>query len=153
MRIKTLILICLFLLILSGCGDEQVEESSAVLDLHPISDSTVWDNITIEAITPVTAFEINDDALKIFPYNNNDKHITMRKIVISRNGFWNTVETIYDGSDNLHVTSDYVLITMSNHCTYGYVPIDDEWAYIVSTESLPSSYVEAFLRMLCSTNI
>lgn len=150
MRNKIIYLLAVCVL-LTGCTSTNdvpkiVQENA----LHNVSDSIVWDNMCINAITPVCAFETQGDVLFIFPYNNNDSHITVRKILISNNGFWDTVKNSYNESDNIRETDKYSLVTTMSAETYGYIPIDDEYAYIVTTGTLPSSYVECILQSICN---
>lgn len=147
-KIIYLLAVCI---LLTGCtSTNDVTEIVQENALHNVSDSIVWDNMRIDAITPVCAFETQGDALFIFPYNDNDSHITVRRILISNNGFWDTVKNSYNESDNMRETDKYSLVTTTSAETYGYIPIDDEYAYIVTTETLPSSYVECILQSICN---
>jgi len=157
MQKKKLGLVILCLVLLCGCttSKENINDTEVTTteESLPISESIVWENITISNITPVTSFEIRGDGLFIFPYNNNNTHITLRKIFISNNGFWDTVVSTVS-VDNVIVSDfGYELVTLPNGNTLGYVPIDDESAYLVKTETLPSSYVELVLEQLCNGNI
>ena len=152
MRKSVITVLCLCLLFITGCDEEIEEPVVESVDLRPITTSIVWDNKVIQNISPVSAFESSTDMLQIFPYNNNDKHITIRKIIVSDNGFWNTVMLGYEGTENIIVTEQYSLVTNNKECTFGYIPIDYEWAYIVYSETLPSSYVEYVMKVLCNSS-
>lgn len=148
-KILTLLLLCSVLI---GCGQETVVETVEP-ELRPISTEIVWDGLSLETITPVTAVEASDSEINIFPYNNNDAHITVRRILISNNGFWNAAISTYKDSENFRSTAKYSYVTLADATTYGYLPIDEEYAYIVFSSDLPSSYVELVLDVLCNSNI
>lgn len=137
-------------LFLSGCGKEK--EVVAKQDLYPIMSQTVWDDITITAITPVCSFISDADSLKIFPYNNKDVYISVKKVVISDNSFWKTVEAEYKSTANIKKGDGYSLITNKEHVTYGYVLINKEYAYVTSAAKLPSSYVQEVCKVICKSS-
>lgn len=146
-------LICLvFLFMLVGCGKgREVPEPTVPADLRPIESSVVWDSIIFDSITPVTAFDVTDSELRIYPYNNSDRYITISKILKSRNRYWETAESTYTESGNVLKTDYYSLITLPTSITMGYVDCDDEYAFLV-TSDLPSSYVKLVLEELCSAD-
>lgn len=142
-------------MLLCGCGkqeEEVVSEPVPVSHLHEPTESIVWNNMLLNGITPVTSFESTDDTLTIFPYYDNDAHITVRKIIISDNAFWNSVISQYIDSDNIKYVNDYALVTNTDGKSFGYIGIDEKTAYIISTDTLPSAYVESTLKLLCNTN-
>ncbi len=143
--------ICLLavLVFMTGCSKKE-EIVTEPEDLRPIQSSCIWDNMTIDAITPVTAFESTEDSLLIFPYNNNDTHIKVRLFVVSNNHYWETVKSAYKGTNNIKEGKGYSLVTNEFGVTYGYIERDEETAYLVEADSLPSSYVECTLRALCN---
>lgn len=149
---KALTLFLLFCFILCGCGKE-VEEvvESTEPPLHEKMDSVVWDDFTIQSITPVCSFEIVGDELQIFPYYNNAAYINVVKILISDKAFWKTVSAEYESTDNYVKGDGWSLFTTSSGNSIAYIPIDgDEYAYVVSSSTLPSGYVKLVAEYLCN---
>lgn len=147
---------------LAGCSQkdfeepEEVEEIDTVVDevtLHEITDSIVYDNKQLTHITPISSFEADGAELNVFPHFNKEQHINVKRIVISGNKFWTSVCKDAKQTDNYkkNAKKGYTLVSHEG-TTYGYVEIDDEEAYLVTTSDLPSSYVELVLEQLCSTN-
>ena len=151
MQKLTTFITLIIMLGLCGCSKKEVVPPPAP-ELRSVQTSTVWESVSINAITPVSAFEVEDACLKIFPYNNHEAYIKVEKILISGNGFWNTVTEDYKDTNNIRYVGNISYITIPNGKTMGYVPIDNEYAYLVSTDTLPSSYVEKVLVMLCNTS-
>ena len=147
---KRFYLILLLALMLTACGEEPVIEVQEPPPLHNITDVFVWDSLVLESITPCNSYEAFGDDLQIFPYYNDTKYITIRKIVLSDTGFWETVSAPYKGTENFLSSDKYSLFTMTNGTTIGYFPMSDDYAYVVITDSLPSSYVVAVLNLLCN---
>lgn len=152
MQKYSLVFVICLALFLTGCSNESVEEPVVETELRQVTTNAVWDNRNFDSITPVCAFESTDECLKIFPYNNSEEYIKVEKILISSNGFWNTVTNEFKDTNNVRVLDNYSYITTSSKVTIGYYALDDEYAYIVSTETLPSSYVEKVLEMLWITS-
>lgn len=152
MQKQAIICTLLFTALLTGCGEQDTEPVIETPPLHEITTSVVWDNLTLSQITPVTSIVVSGDSLDIFPYNDNDMHITVKRILISDNDFWQTVFNTQD-TENTMTCDEYSLITTSSGATYGYLEIDEESAYIAFTDSLPSSYVWSALEMLCNSGI
>lgn len=151
MRLKTG-LILLSLCFLCGCG--KVEEPDVVVqpDLRPVMTEYTWNELSLKGITPVTSFEEQGDEINIYPYNNNEQHISIRKIFISSNNFWSTVTDSYSGTENCIKRDKYTFITFDNQTTVCYFPIDEESAYVLES-TLPSGYVDLTAKMLCSIGI
>lgn len=146
---KRFYLIVFAVLLLTACGSEPVIEPEPVF-LHQQSSSIVWDNLNINQITPCNAYEFNGADLQIFPYYNDTKYITIKKIILSNNNFWDTVTEPYKDSENYQAFDSCSLFTLNNGMTIGIKPIDDENAYVVFSDTLPSSYVRAVLKILCN---
>lgn len=150
--VSLVLLICCT--VFCGCSEKNetsVEEESK--PLREISSEIVWNDLTLSPITPVCAFEINGGQLDIFPYNDSDFHISMKVIFTSDNKLWSSVKRNYNGSDNLQVYEPFSIVTVENGTTYGYMDRDENSAYLVSTETLPSSYVVRLLEELCNVGI
>ena len=144
-----LLLVC----VLTACGDaEPVPELTPQPTLppkHMQATATVWDNLTISEITPTTAFEQVSDSLRIYPYFDGDSYILMKKIFLSNNNFWDTATQSYTDTDNYIKTAKYSLITLDNGYTVAMIPIDEETAYVVTTNQLPSAYVKKVCDIVC----
>ena len=148
---KTIACFVVLYALLVGCASETQPETQMPVSevcLHEPSDSHVWQGITIPAISPVTAFEEYGDTLKIFPYYNDNAYISLRVVLVSGNDFWNTVTSTYLDSGNAIVKDQYSYVTTENGITYGLLPVS-ETAAIVAETTLPSSYVDRILEMLC----
>ncbi len=143
---------CLVLVstLLTGCGSKVEEslESESNPALHEISENVEWDGLTLDAITPVCSYETSGDELHIFPYNDNDSHITVKLIFTSINAFWKSVEKSYKDTDNIAIFDNYSLVTNEDGVTYGLLRKDKESAYLVYADTLPSSYVGLVLEEL-----
>lgn len=138
------------LLLLTGCGEqEEVEVPEVpVTYLHEQADSVLWDDKTISAITPCCAFDSQSDVLTIYPYFDSDVSVTVKKLLLSDNNFWSAITSPLE-VDNCYTTEEYSFATMPNGTTVGMVPIDSEMCYWVSSNQLPSGYVQAVLKVLC----
>lgn len=138
------------LLLVTGCGEqEEVEVPEVPITyLHEQADSVLWDDMTINAITPCCAFSSQSDILTVYPYFDSDLSITVTKLLLSENNFWDAITTSLE-ADNCYTTEEYSFATMPNGTTVGMVPIDDETCYWVSSNQLPSGYVQAVLKTLC----
>lgn len=148
-KLPLMLILCATLF--AGCGSKS-EETVTAADLRPIQSSCIWESVSINSITPVSAFETEGSCLKIFPYNNSESYIKIEKILISNNGFWDTVVKEYEDTNNMRVLDNFSYVTTASKVTIGYLPLDAEYAYIVSSDTLPSSYVEKVLEMLCNTS-
>lgn len=151
---KKIIASLLIAMSLCGCGDtDKCEEAvSTEESLHEISDSVVWDGMTIKAITPVCSFELDGDDLQIFPHYNNTAYINVVKILISDKAFWKTVSTPFIDTDNYIKANGYELITTEDGNTLAYIRSSEEYAYLVSSNKLPSGYVSLVAEVLCKSN-
>lgn len=139
----------LLVLLLTACGEEPEPEVPPTPPKHAQAALFVWDELTVNAITPVTAFETNGSDLQIYPYFDDDKYILMRKIFLSNNNFWNTVTATFQDTDNYISSESYSLFTLENGYTVALIPIDEETAYVVSSNQLPSAYVEKVCDTIC----
>lgn len=138
---------------LGGCASDK--EDTSVIETPPLHGTVTdiqWEGLSLQAITPVCSYELQDSDLDVFPFNDNDAHITMKKILFSGNGFWDTVIREYVNTDNLVVTDKYTYVTFTNGATYGLLMSDVDYGYLVFTESLPSSYVKLVLDTICNTS-
>lgn len=150
MRKQVIIIACCCLL--CGCSSTSNEVvPTEQPDLHEVVTSITWDNKEIDIKSPVSSYQIDGDQLIIYPYNNSDKHITLKKVLISNCRFWDTVEKGFE-KENLKKTDRYSIVTNKSGMTYGYMPISKTDAYIATTDTLPSSYAQELLDILCSTN-
>ena len=147
---KVALIAAIMAISISGCGSEEVVVEESV-ELRPIVTSITWEDMTIESFTPVTSMEATDSELSIFPYNNDERHITIRKIIISDNSFWDTVLSTV-GDNNVIKKKEYSVITLSSGESYGYMEVGEDSAFIAYSADLPSSYVASSLEVLCSAD-
>lgn len=148
---KKCLILLLCMLLLNGCGKEEVEE--VILPVEPpVSEQAsegVFDGYTITAIGPVCGFIDYGDSLEIYPYYDSVQHITIEKILLSDLPYW---ETIKDSQSETAVISEYdnySMITTVDGTTYGYYEESDNWAIIAYSDTLPSSYVKAVMLRIC----
>ena len=138
---------------LSGCKQKEIEE--VAVEPPPISTQAEYgmlDTFTVEAIGSVCGFNNVDGGLKIYPHYNNSAHILMKKILISDNDFWDTILKSQSEDFILTQRDKYTLITTPTGVTYGYFPIDEEWAILGSTEGLNSGYLTLVMDCLWKQN-
>lgn len=145
--------IVLSMLLLCGCSEE-VEEPVAY-EPPPISTQAEFgylDTFTIEAIGSVCGFNNVTDGIEIYPHYNNPSHILLKKILISDNDFWETILSSQSEDFILTKRDKYTLITTPTGVTYGYYPIDKEWAILASTKGLNSGYLTLVMDNLWKQN-
>ena len=143
-------------LILAACSKpepEVVEEPPPVevevASLYSYTDSIVFNNKSIKAITPVTHMEIVGEELRIFPYFDYGEYILMKVIVNSGNNLYEKILRSNDNNPNFILEKDRKWFYQSNAgTTIGILPIDMETSYYIETSKFPSSYVELVLDEL-----
>jgi hypothetical protein len=150
---QALVCLALSIAILVCISREAVKADSEENTLRPVNDSIMWEDITFQSFTPCSVLELSGEDLLVFPYCDNDAYITVKKVLISDNGFWDTVVSEITNEENIRNCQNYSYVTLSNGTTLGYLPIDDESAYVCYTSVLPSSYVESTLDILWSTSL
>ena len=139
-------LVCV--LLLAGCAaKEEPEVIPAPADLHSIQAYTDWNSIHIDAFTPVCAFEQDGDCLHIFPYNNSTRHITIEKYLYSENRLFEQLTKARSDTNKVE-TQQYSLFTNSDGMTYAFVPVSENFGWLVSSD-LPSSYCIKVVEQLC----
>ncbi|MCM1234394.1 MAG: hypothetical protein NC489_30200 [Ruminococcus flavefaciens] len=142
------ILLCLALL-LTGCSSAEGEiVEPSVPDISEQMDTAAIFGIEFEAIGPVCGFIIEDDAVEIHPYYNSSEHIQLKKILLSDRLFWNTIKSSVQDSAVVVSGDNYDMITVDSGITYAYKQLDDNWALIAKSDTLPSSYVKAVMDRL-----
>lgn len=150
---RYLTLVAVIMLAVSACSPKETEEveSEIVVDVPPLTtqaDSWTAQGLTVYGIGPVCGFQELNNVLEIHPFFNESKHISMKKMIISETGFWNTLckatsTAVYTKEDN------FELLTLDTGVTYGYYQVDNETAYIFESDTLPSSYVKEVMRKTC----
>ena len=146
----TTLCLCVILL-MTACGAAEAEEpvfESPVSYMHQPAVSYTWSGISFDNLFPASSYEESGESLNIFPYYNNDSHITVRKILISGNDFWDNVITQYSSTNNIKNLENYSYVTNESGETIGYLAIDDTYAYIVRSSTLPSGYVDYVLSAI-----
>ncbi len=151
MRRKLLVSLALLSILLTGCGEEPEPEPVPVTYLHEQMESVVWNDKTIKAITPCCSFDSSTDKLIVYPYYDNDASVTVEKLLLSENNeFWEAIKSPYTGTDNVVEAEGYSLITLENGNTIGYIELENSMCYWVTSDTLPSGYVQAVLKALCA---
>ena len=146
-------LICVFCLVcLTGCAKNKDIEVVETPPLSERAESVYFETLEVEAIGPMCGFINTGDCLEIYPYYDFNSHITLKKILISENGFWDTLITTQSEDFVVTETESYTLITTPMGVTFGYLPVDDEWAYLAETEGLHSGYIRVLFNKLCLQN-
>lgn len=151
---KKIIALLLCSLCLCGCGDSAAGEdvsSTEMVEYEHISTAD-WDGLTIPAISPVWRFESTGDELKIFPHYNNTSYINVVKILISDKAFWKTVSSEYVNTPNHVKGSGWELITTTSGQSLAYIEVTKEYAYLVTSDTLPSGYVALIADTLCKSS-
>lgn len=135
-------LLCLGLL--CGCSKEEVVEEVPMPDLTEISDSYTYYDIGVKAIGEHCGFAEVDDGFEIHPFNNSPKHISVKRILLSENNFWDTI-LLSEKEDSVVLRGKkFSYFTTVDGTTYGYYEVAD-YGYIFTSYDLPSSYVKAVL--------
>lgn len=141
------LLVCL--LLLCGCSKEEEVYVPPAPPLHEQADSFQNDIVSMNSITPVSAFESVGDEVHLFPFYDSDKYINMKLVLVSDNGFWNTLLESYEGTDNLQTFEKYSLITTPSGNTMVMLPYDEDYNLLIESSQLPSGYVKATADKLC----
>ena len=142
---RSIVIACLISICLVGCGaEEEVEEEYAAPPLTEISDSYAFEDIGIKAIGTHCGFCDTDTGIEIHPYNDNTKHISVRKILLSDRPYWDTILSSQVDNDTIVKTKKYSMFTTSEGISYGYYEVG-EYAYVFKSDGLPSSYMKAVL--------
>ena len=162
MHKELMVLSLLLCLLLCGCGKaedvapvESVEDvqTESVEYLHQPADSYTWGDITFSNLFPASSYEESGEALNIFPCYSKDAYISIEKILISSNDFWDNVITQYTGTDDIKNLENYSYVTSESGETIGYIQIDDAYAYIVRSSTLPSGYVDYVMSYIDRSEI
>lgn len=143
-------MLTLLLITTVGCGKEEpIPEPEYVAPLHTKADN--FDNgiVSMNSITPVTAFESVGDEVHIFPFYDCDKYISMKVVLISNNDFWKTLLDSYADTDNRQDYEKYSLITTPAGNTMVMLNQDEEHMLLIESSALPSSYVKVVADELC----
>ena len=151
MRFKCLALICALSLSLVACsGNDEVVEPVIPVDTTPplsnVAESASFYDIEVPAIGPWCGFNYVDDCLEIHPFYDSTQHIILERIMLSDKPYWDVIERT-EGA----VVKEYPsgsLLTFTSGKTYGYYEDGAGYAFIFSTDTLPSSYVDFILRNL-----
>lgn len=146
----TTVAVLLVSVLLSGCGEKEEIVEVPVSHLHEQSEMTMWDDKTVNAITPCCAFESTPDKLSVYPYYDNDFSVQVEKLLLSENNdFWGAITEQYKSTDNFVTSEGYSLVTLDNGTTVGIIELKDSTCYWVTSSELPSAYVQAVLKQLC----
>lgn len=89
-------------------------------------------------------YNIAGEQLKIYPYFNLDRHITVEKLLLSDRHFWSTIAPQDERKDY----DGFSIYTVENE-TYGYMPISEDYAFFAYTDNLPAGYVREVLKHIC----
>lgn len=145
---KSLILLLMLSCFLCGCTSTEEVEEVPMQPLTEISDSYTYGDIKVNAIGTHCGFSETDEGFEIFPYNNCSKHITVKRILLSENHFWENLLESEEADSIVFRYKSCSYFTTTEGVTYGYYEVGD-YGYIFSTFDLPSSYVKAVLSKTC----
>lgn len=151
MRRKVVVIATALLLLLTSCGEteetvEVVEPSYA--DCY--ADYT-YDDIGIKAIGENCGFKTTDTGIEIYPLNKCPKHISIEKILLSDNPFWDAVLTSKEETSVVMRGKNFSYFTDADGRTMGCYTVGD-YGYIFSSDDLPSTYVKAVLNRVWIIN-
>lgn len=153
MRSKYVIPLAILLTtLITGCSKAEEEEivEQPVVHLHQQADTTVWNDKTVNAITPCCAFDSSAEKLLVYPYYDSDMAVQVEQLLLSEdNKFWEAITKEYSNTDNLITKEKYSLVTLDNGNTIGIIELEDSMCYWVTSTELPSAYVQAVLNQLC----
>lgn len=130
-------------LVLVGANSTEVTENEPV----PISTQATecyFEGIEFQLFGQYAGYNILDNSLKIYPYFNLDRHITVEKLFLSDRPFWDTIAN----PDTREDYDGYSIFSVENS-TYGYIPINADYAFFLYTDTLPSGYVKEVLKRIC----
>lgn len=155
MRRACTLIVLVTILTLCGCGTKKVDQEQTTVPevsyLHEPIQSYTWNGYTFDNIFPASSFSETSDGLDIFPCYDSDAHISVGKIIISGNGFWDSVITQYSNTNNIVERDNYSYVTAESGETIGYIENDNNSAYVVRSSTLPSGYVDYVLSILSRT--
>lgn len=148
MRFKCLISCCLLLLCLGGCSKEVEEEVVEFVEETPplseVADSATFEDLTVDALGPWCGFIYNATSLEIHPFYDSTQHIIIERILLSDKPYWKVIK-----STEGVIVKEYPhgsMLTMSSGASYGYIEDGNGYAYVLSTDTLPSSYLDYIMR-------
>ena len=139
-------------LLLSGCSKEEpvVEEVIEVIPpLTEIAESSEFEGYTFNAIGEHCGFVVTSDSIEIHPYNDDTRHITVEKILLSELPYWETIKSGSGEDIVIQKYKDFESFTTVDGNTYGYYALGDETAFMFKTTDLPSYYVRAVFERIC----
>lgn len=148
MRVRYTVLTLLAALLVGCSAKEPEPELPQTPPLSTQADVWTWGDITVGGVGSLTGFLETSEGLEIHPFYDNPKHILVKRIIISEQGFW---DTLCKSSDDLDVTTldNFSIITMPSGTSYGYWEISNDKAIIFESSSLPSSYVKEVMNKTC----
>lgn len=145
MRELILILLCVML---CGCGttDEEVSYTPPVSEAFGIC---IVGPVSLSPIGSQSGMNVVDErTVRIYPYYDLDLYVTVTVLLRSENDWWGAVLEGCAGGIDLS-TDDLELLSSPDGYTYAYKVVDEDYAIIVDSNTLPSGYVKLVAQNLC----
>lgn len=141
----TLTALALSLILLATTTSEITEEEPPPISTQ--ATECYFEGIEFQLFGPYAGYNISDNSLKIYPYFNLDRHITVEKLYLSDRPFWDTIAN----PDTREDYDGYSVFSVENS-TYGYISIDTNYAFFLYTDTLPSGYLKEVAKHICLPN-
>lgn len=143
---KSIAVLTLSLALIASDATDSIESEPAPISTE--ATECYFEGIQFRLFGPYAGYNIIDNSLKIYPYFNLDRHITIEKLFLSDKPFWDTIAN----SETREDYNSYSLFSVENS-TYGYIQINADYAFLLYTDTLPPGYVKEVLKRICLPNI
>lgn len=144
MRIAAPLILALALM-LTGCSEEPEEIIEPHIPVSTQGDNYVIGNIHVESAGDSTGYiGLGNDSVNVYPYYDLSENITIRKIIISDQDWW---DTITEGIEVLDCGS-FQIYQDTSGTSYGYMPVDDTHALFCKTVNLPRDYLKLYMSKI-----
>lgn len=151
--IYLIILTTMLCLSLTGCNKETEEVVPTETEEVYLPVSCEWDGKTLEPFSELCLYTPEGDVLKIFPDYRSSEYIIVRKFISSSNNFWKTVNTLTAEENTLVDKGNYSYVKLKDGKLVGYIRIDDDYSYIVYSDTIQDYPIEDILSLLWNGSI
>lgn len=139
----------LLTLCLTACTNKEEAPSEPVTPpLTERSESYSYEGLTFYGVGSQTGFLETSEGLEIHPYFDNIKHILVKEVNLSGQGFWDTI-CKSDDTNVIEHFEGWDILTNTSGITFGFWQLDENNAWVFQTDSLPSSYVKVVMDKAC----